>query len=41
MRYWKIYLYGKDPYEAKYQFLINKREGASLTHYKDSKMFIK
>ena len=22
----KIYLYGKDPYEAKYQYLINKRE---------------
>ena len=22
----KIYLYVKDPYEAKYQFLINKRE---------------
>ena len=23
----KIYLYAKDPYEAKYQLLINKREG--------------
>ena len=22
----EIYLYAKDPYEAKYQFLINKRE---------------
>ena len=22
----KIYLYAKDPYEAKYQFLVNKRE---------------
>ena len=22
----KMYLYAKDPYEAKYQFLINKRE---------------
>ena len=22
----KIYLYAKDPYEAKYQFLINKRK---------------
>ena len=22
----KIYLYAKDPYEEKYQFLINKRE---------------
>ena len=24
----KIYLYAKVPYEAKYQFLINKRESA-------------
>ena len=22
----KLYLYAKDPYEAKYQYLINKRE---------------
>ena len=26
----KIYLYGKDPYEAKYHFLINKRESTGL-----------
>ena len=26
----KIYLYAKDPYEAKYQFLINKREKIGL-----------
>ena len=26
----KIYLYAKDPYEAKYQFLINKRESTGL-----------
>ena len=26
----KIYLYGKDPYEANYQFLINKRESIGL-----------
>ena len=26
----KIYLYAKDPYEAKYQLLINKRENTSL-----------
>ena len=26
----KIYLYTKDPYEAKYQFLIDKRESAGL-----------
>ena len=27
----KIYLYAKDPYEAKYQFLINKRESRDST----------
>ena len=27
---YKICLYAKDPYEAKYQFLINKRESADL-----------
>ena len=26
----KIYLYAKDPYEAKYQYLIDKREGVIL-----------
>ena len=26
----KIYLYAKDPYEAKYQFLINKGESTGL-----------
>ena len=26
----KIYLYAKEPYEAKYQFLTNKRESTSL-----------
>ena len=26
----KIYLHAKDPYEAKYQFLINKRESKGL-----------
>ena len=36
----KIYLYAKDPYEAKYQYLINKREKASLKHFNDSKPFI-
>ena len=36
----KIYLYAKDPYEAKYQYLINKREKADLKHYDDSKAFI-
>ena len=31
----KIYLYAKDPYEAKYRFLINKREGMRLKHFND------
>ena len=28
----KIYLYARDPYEAKYQFLINKRESTGLRY---------
>ena len=36
----KIYLYAKDPYEAKYQFLINKRESIGLKHFNDPKVFI-
>ena len=28
----EIYLYAEDPYEAKYQFLINKRESIGLKH---------
>ena len=36
----KIYLYAKDPYENKYQFLINKRESIGLKHFNDSKAFI-
>ena len=36
----KIYLYSKDPYEAKYQFLINKKESTGLKHFNDSKAFI-
>ena len=36
----KIYLYAKDPYEAKYQYLINKREGVGTDHFNDSKAFI-
>ena len=31
----KIHLYGKDPYEAKYQYLINKLEKVGLNHYND------
>ena len=36
----KIYLYAKDPYEVKYQFLINKRESTALKHFIDPKVFI-
>ena len=36
----KIYSYAKDPYEVKYQYLINKREKADLNHYDDPKAFI-
>ena len=35
----KIYLYAKDPYEDKYQFLINKRESIGLKHFNDPKAF--
>ena len=35
----KIYLYEKDPYEAKYQYLINKRENVRLDHFKDPKTY--
>ena len=37
----KIYLYAKDPYEAKYQFLFNKRESTGLKHFNNLKTFIK
>ena len=36
----KIHLYAKDPYEAKYQFLINKMEGTGLKNFNDFKAFI-
>ena len=36
----KIYLYVKDPYEAKYQYLINKWESVVLNHFNDPKTFI-
>ena len=35
-----IYLYTKDSYEAKYQFLIIKREVTGLKYFNDSKAFI-
>ena len=33
----QIYLYAKDPYEAKYQFLIKNQESTGLNHCDDSK----
>ena len=36
----KIYLYAKDPYESKYQYLINKRESVGINHFNDPKAFI-
>ena len=36
----KIYLYAKDPYEAKYQYLIDKREKVGLDHFDDPKAFM-
>ena len=36
----KIHLYTKDPYEAKYQYLINKREKVGLKHFNDPKAFM-
>ena len=36
----KIYLYAKDAHEAKYQFLINRKESTGLKHFNDSKAFI-
>ena len=35
----KIYLYAKEPQEAKYQCLINKRENTGLKYLNDSKAF--
>ena len=37
---YKIYLHAKDQYEAKYQCLINKREGVGIDHFNDPKAFI-
>ena len=36
----KIYLYAKDPYEAKYQYVINKREKVGLDHFNDPEAFV-
>ena len=36
----KIYLYARDPYEAKYQYLIDIHEKAGLNYYDDPKAYI-
>ena len=36
----KIYLYAKDLHEAKYQYLINKRQSVGVNHFNDPKAFI-
>ena len=36
----KIYLYAKDSYEAKHQYLINTREKVGLDHFNDRKAFM-
>ena len=33
-------MYAKDPYEKKYQYLINKREKVGLNHFNDPKAFM-
>ena len=33
-------MHAKDQYEAKYQYLINKREGVAINHFKDLKAFV-
>ena len=37
---YRIYLYGKDPYKAKYQFFIDKWEITGSKRFNDSKAFI-
>ena len=36
----KIYLYAKDPYEGKHQFLMKIPESLGTKHFNDSKAFI-
>ena len=36
----KMYLYTKDPYESKYQYLINQREVVGISHFNNPKAFI-
>ena len=36
----KMYLYAKYPYEATYQYLVNKRKKVVLNHFADPKSFM-
>ena len=36
----KMFLYSKDPYEAKYQYFIDRRKKVGLNHYHDPQDFI-
>ena len=36
----KIYLYVKDPYEAKYQYLVKIREKVGIDHQNDPRAYI-
>ena len=38
---YKMLLYANDPYEAKYQLLINKRKSTDIKYLNDSKDFTK
>ena len=37
---YKIYLYTRNPYDVKYQYLINIREKVGIDHFNDPKGFI-
>ena len=37
---YKVSLCAKDPFQAKYQLLINKQESTGLKHFNDAKAFI-
>ena len=36
----KIYLYAKDPYEAKYQYLIKISEKVGIDHHNDPRVYV-
>ena len=36
----KMYLYAKDPYEAKYKYLIKTRENVGIDHHNDVRTYI-